>query len=669
MPYVPSLDGLRAIAIAAVLIFHVSPAALSGGFAGVDVFFVLSGFLITSMILHGLRAGSFSMREFYLRRIQRLWPNVLLTVLTVVLLWTLLMPSLAAHQTARHGLWAIFNLSNFYAWQYLGGYWGNDAEWAPLTHTWSLGVEEQFYLLFPGCLLLLARFQPKRICSWLIFAAVLSFGMCLYGVTPHPKAAFYLLPTRFWELLLGAILATLQTPLWQRGVKSGIHFGGKTREAIGWAGMSLVVASFVFIDGSDKFPGLVSLAPTVGTMLVLSSISVGQTRLSRWLSTPLMVRTGKLSYSLYLWHWPLIILGKTQADLHGWPLLAGAVGGAIAGIILSWVAYVIVEQPLRQRGPGRGRRLAEIAAGFVIVGLCCGIVAAKRPIADKGHRFDTPTFHGFLFAAGRVAGPETTESSRYYDVNFPAPPPRHNDLWRSGGLIHLYGGGHPRVVVLGSSHALMYSRLIDDLCREQNLSVAFLGMDYGTPAFFESSMNPNFSSSLEAKEFDEARRKWLREWRPEAVLIIDRWDFRVENKQSFDVKLRSFLQEVGPVAGRIIFVCQAPVVKLGDEINLREFVTSRMSAGPDLPRLNPDSNEGARKLAVATAEAALADFPNLRVLRADLPFYQPDGTIRYASGKSFFYADNNHLTDAGTEVVRGLFETAIAEAHSGVPAR
>src|SRR5262249_14853787 len=149
--------------------------------------------------------GRFSMREFYLRRIQRLLPNAVLTILTVLLLVSLLLPPSTVRQTANHSVWALFNLSNIYVWRYLGGYWGDSAEFSPLTHTWSLGIEEQFYLCFPSFLLFLGRFQPKRVRFWVVFAAVLSFGTCLYGSYEYPSATFYLLPTRVWELLLGAI--------------------------------------------------------------------------------------------------------------------------------------------------------------------------------------------------------------------------------------------------------------------------------------------------------------------------------------------------------------------------------------------------------------------------------------------------------------------------------
>ena len=157
MRYSPPLDGIRAVAILAVLIFHVAPSALTGGFTGVDVFFVLSGFLITSIILHDVRADRFSLREFYLRRVQRLLPNLIATVLGVLVLWTTLLPPSTARQAGEHGLWALFSASNIYIWRTLGSYWGNAAEHAPLTHTWSLGIEEQFYLLFPLVVLAVSR--------------------------------------------------------------------------------------------------------------------------------------------------------------------------------------------------------------------------------------------------------------------------------------------------------------------------------------------------------------------------------------------------------------------------------------------------------------------------------------------------------------------------------
>jgi peptidoglycan/LPS O-acetylase OafA/YrhL len=673
MKYSAPLDGVRAIAILAVLLFHVSPRMLRGGFTGVDVFFVLSGFLITSIILHDVREGRFSLREFYLRRIQRLLPNVVVTVLAVLVLWTAFMPPSAAVQAGRHGLWTICSLSNIYIWKYLGGYWGNAAEWSPLTHTWSLGVEEQFYLLFPGSLLLLAKFQPRRMRTWLMVAAAVSFGLCVYGTSTHPVSTFYLLPTRLWELLIGAVLAAHRTPLvaplrtaQDKPDEARRELGVNTQEAIGLVGLAMIIWGFVFINDGSGFPGVVSLAPTLGAGLVLLSIADGKTMFARLLSTGPMVGTGKLSYSIYLWHWPLITLGKALADGYGMPRIYGAAAGAVAGVVLACVAYLCVEQPLRRRGTGRAWRFAVIGVTFSMAAVSAAVVTTRHPVADPARRFDPPAFFGEQYTAGDAAGANSaTRSTRYYDVYFPpVAPTRAVDLWRSGGVVHLYGGGRPQVVVLGSSHALMYSKLIDDICRERGVSVAFLAVDAGT-AFFASTVNWNFSSAAEASEFDEARKKWLREWQPKAVFVIDRWDERIETPQGFDRELRQFIAEVGATAGRVFFVSQVPAVRDGDEANLRELVTWRMKTQKELPRLEPDQKEALRKQALAIAEAATANFPKLRVLRADLPFYNEDGSIRYEAGRAFLYADGDHLTESGAEVVRGLFEDAITEAVGG----
>lgn len=647
MRYSAPLDGLRAVAILAVLIFHVAPGALTGGFTGVDVFFVLSGFLITSNMLHDVSVGDFSIREFYLRRVQRLLPNVIVTVILVLALWTLLLPPSTARQTGSHGLWALFSASNLYIWKYLGGYWGNAATSAPFTHTWSLGVEEQFYLVFPALLLALTRWCSTYVRSCLIALAAVSFGAGFYISYVNPAAAFYLLPTRVWELLIGAALAAGSLAVMPR-----------YRDVVGWIGVAVIVSGFVAINERQLFPGAVALIPTMGTLCLLVAIADHHSRWSRWLSHPWMVAIGKLSYSLYLWHWPLITLGKIQAELHGQPPLAGAAVGGAVSVLMAWLAYVLVEQPLRQRGPGRTQRLAVIAAGFLVAVAGSAVIASRPLVADPDHRFDRPEFHGMLFDTGPSPATDMSSVVHYYDVYFPKGPALATDTWRTGGIVHRYGGERPFIVVLGSSHALMYSRLIDDLCREHGVSVAFLGADQQS-AFFESSNDGAHALVTSARAYDDARREWLRQYRPDAVIVMDRWEVRAATPADFATRLRYFVDEVNAFTDQIVWVAQVPVIAGNNIFNLREFAAWRLKNGTGLPSLLPDVHEPLRQGIVDAAEALARQVPTLQVLRADTPFYQAGGGIRYVNGRRFFYADDNHLTDAGTEEVRDMFSRAI----------
>lgn len=426
-------------------------------------------------------------------------------------------------------------------------------------------------------------------------------------------------------------------------------------------GLGLVVAGFFLIDGDSGFPGAIALLPAIGTVLLIIS-STSKTAVSRLLSTSFMVRTGRLSYSLYLWHWPLIIFGRVIAEGRGVSSVAGAVVGAAVSVAVAWLAYVAVEQPLRSRSAGRGLRLAAIATLFTVAILASRSVA-KLPDVDIASYFDPPEFKGFLYSVGKVSHAEiVTAAVRFRGVHFSALAGQADDVWRSGGIVHPFGGGTPRIVVLGSSHALMYSSVIDTICQKLGVSVAFLGMD-GVRLFFDVPANPQIITEREAVEFDSARRHWLRTWRPQAILLIDRWDSLFQNKQQFDGELRRFLQELRPLVKTTVFVSQVPVAgNGGDSVNIRELMAVRMRGKNGIPKIFPDRNESKRNGALAVANTAVADFPGLRILRPDLAFYQKDGSVRWSSGRTVYYADDNHLSETGAELVRGMFEDAIARA-------
>jgi peptidoglycan/LPS O-acetylase OafA/YrhL len=581
-----------------------------------------------------------------------------MVLVTVALSYFALLP-LATVKVAEHGIWSLLNLSNIYIWRNVGGYWGDSAASVPLLHTWSLAIEEQFYVLFPVTLWLLSK-RP-RLCSVMSCLAVASFALGVYLTRSHQIAAFYLLPTRAWELLAGAALGTYRVPA---AVERSLRTFDAIRvmKYVGWGGLALVVAGFFMINETSSFPGFVALVPTLGTLAILASIADGGAGPAGFLSRPPMVLVGKLSYSIYLWHWPLIVLGKHYANVSGRSPESGALGGALVGVVFAGLAYRYIEQPLRQRGPGRGRRLWMIASGFVTCATACVLMAVSHPVADPMGFFDRLTFSGQQYNVRETsAADEALSATKFADVLLPPAEPHAPDMWSRGGIIHNWGSANPRVVVIGSSHALMYGKLIDDICRQLKVSVAFLSAD-GISAFFEEGEDKRPSAVEFSEKFNAARLKWISQWEPDAVLVIDRWDNYADAPAQFDHRLRELVSELSLHARNVICFSQVPVLRVGETSNLREYVVSKMNGDGSVPEMAADAKEPFRVSAKAAIESATSDFPKLHLLRADQPFYTDDGSVRYAAGRTFFYADDNHLSDAGAEQLRDICTRAIAAA-------
>jgi len=367
--YRPDVDGLRALAVLAVLAFHAFPAAAPGGFTGVDVFFVISGFLISGIIFDDLKSGRFSFAEFYWRRVRRIFPALILVLAaTLALGWLVLLPDeysqLGKHVAAGAGF-----IANLAFWRETG-YFDTAGELKPLLHLWSLGVEEQYYLAWP-LLLFLFRGKPRQ-ALWMIAAlGALSFAANIWMVAGRPTAAFYLPMTRFWELMAGSALACLARYAPQAA-------GPRLQDAKAWAGLALIGAALALIDGDRVFPGWWAVLPVLGAALLIwagPAAWINRTILAH----PAMVFVGLISYPLYLWHWPLLSYARIVAG--DTPSIAVRLALLAASVLLAWATYAFVEKPIRFARRPQLRRLAvpALAASMTALGVY-GIAALQSRV-------------------------------------------------------------------------------------------------------------------------------------------------------------------------------------------------------------------------------------------------------------------------------------------------
>ncbi|HEY4555762.1 MAG TPA: acyltransferase family protein, partial [Lysobacter sp.] len=462
LAYRADIDGLRGIAVLAVVLYHLDLGPLAGGFAGVDIFFVISGFLITSIIQRRIDEGRFSFAWFYERRIRRLFPALAaMLVGTLVLGAWLLLPSdlaLVGKGTAATLLFA----SNVFFWR-TSGYFNTESGINPLLHTWSLAVEEQFYIGLPILLLVLHRYARGRLALALGALAVVSFAACVALTPLRPSAAFYLSPFRAWELLAGSLLAVGAVP----AVKSRA-----TREAVALAGLAVVVASLLLLKPGVTIPGWRMAIPVLGTCALIHVGTSGGSAVHTLLRTRGLVAVGLISYSLYLWHWPLLVFARYRNDLEPLGDLRWAV--LVASFAIAWASYRFIEQPFRhaRAGAATGPLFRRTGVAVALLG-----VVAVGTVALRGlpQRFD----------------PVTVALDRERHVDVPFIECNGSAGEEQGGRCRIgHDAAEPTVLLWGDSYALSWAPAMDNVLERQNLA-ARLAVNMGCPPLADTHTPTN----------------------------------------------------------------------------------------------------------------------------------------------------------------------------------
>lgn len=546
VPYRPDIDGLRALAVLPVVLFHLGVPWLPGGFLGVDVFFVISGYLITGLLLREFQKGGGGfLLAFWRRRILRILPALLAVVLATVVVGQFLLYAPDRYLLAVNAAGALTSIGNITHWLHYGGYWSADAKDSPLLHMWSLGVEEQFYLAYP--LFLLVAWRTLRARSWIpiVLGIVASAGLYLYVAHARPAAAFYLFPTRGWELLAGAAVATLnmqRVPAPRLGT------------LLAYGGLASIFVGYLLTPEADQAIG--SMIVVAGATAVVAAGSPGTSgRIG--LTNRALVWIGLISYSLYLWHWPVIVFARGASERYGvetpsWLLLAISIG-------LGWLSWRFIEKPFRA---SRGNRVPIALLATAIVG-AVGLYAI-RGLNDSE---DLSTFRparwaGELYNVNPAGDWPAHIVRRMQGIEVSPRPLDRQTLFREQGVLSAHGGNGLDVLVLGDSHGLMWAPAIDAAAAELDLTTIFMTAD-GTTPFFDpenpvATRDDKIFQRAQRTDFNIARARLISEHKPRVVVIATRW-----GEKSLD-QARPLLEAIVGAGSKVLLIEDPPEFDIGD---------------------------------------------------------------------------------------------------------
>ncbi|MFG1408004.1 acyltransferase family protein [Xanthobacter sp. VTT E-85239] len=523
--YRPDIDGLRAVAVLSVVAFHAFPDWMKGGFIGVDVFFVISGFLISTIIFENIDRGTFSFSEFYARRIKRIFPALLLVlVASFVFGWFALLADeyekLGKHIAAGAGF-----IPNLVSWGE-AGYFDNSYETKPLLHLWSLGIEAQFYIIWP---LFLWIFWKNKInlFTTTIIITLISFALNLISAGQNSAITFYAPQTRFWELLCGSILAWLalyrndyftecglkfDTLIYKLAYREPEKIDGKIfSNAISLVGSLFLVYGFIRITKEFNFPGEWAAIPVLGTLLIISSGS-GAWINRNILSNKIAVWLGLISFPLYLWHWPLLSFARIMESET--PSLNIRIAAIALAVALAWLTYNFVERPMRLGGGSRVKVavLAILMSAIGAVGYtayaCDGfkfrnsVTLVQNQAADLDFKFER-------MMSGWICDSLTYKGSRCF-----------------------YTGVNPSVVILGDSHAARIYWGLREFYSSQGKGVGVFGGGGGCPPLLNVVSKPNSGNDTQncLLKITQAIKKIIDTPGIEEVILTSRGPLYTEHK-------------------------------------------------------------------------------------------------------------------------------------------
>lgn len=595
------VNGLRALAVVGVLLFHFMPGSLTGGYAGVDVFFVISGYLMTAIIYGGLQKGTFSVWHFYLKRANRIVPALAVLCLAMLLAgWFFLEPS-DYRTVGLHVASSVSFLSNMVYWQQ-ADYFDSASHEKWLLHTWSLSVEWQFYIIFPLIALILARYFTVSRARWILAGlAVLSLGASWLLAVLEPVGAFYLFPSRAWEMILGGLvfLFALDAP-------------PRLKPLLTWGGLVLIILSYVLVDAATLWPAPVALLPTFGTFCVI----VANSDDSPLSTNPVMQWLGRISYSLYLWHWPVVVLGNyLQISRSPWFIA----GGLAASLALGHLSYTFVEQRMGStRKPARsfGQFVrAEVLMGAVVVGsLGLAVLLASG--------FSMRADQAFARTIRNQVMPTRSNGYCFYSFNKEAT----LQVSAEQGTHCLLGSrdGPPRGLLFGDSYAGQYEPFWDQVGRLNTISINSVTTNWCYPSLGDEFIT---RQSPKARAQCRLNREHLRDHVRDYgfVVLAGHWSAIEEEGRLEDV-----LGTIRWISNRGVPVIIMPSPILYDTDAARRFRFALFNQLPFAAETISREKDGAAKRVNRELQDFAATLPNVHFLDRKSTFggretYRKDG--------------------------------------------
>lgn len=639
------INGLRAWAVIAVVLYHFGVPGFAGGFVGVDVFFVISGFLMTAIIISGLEQGRFSLWGFYLARARRIIPALLVLCISLLILGWFWLPSIDYKILGTHAATALAFVSNLKFWRE-AGYFDAASHEKWLLHTWSLSVEWQFYILLPlGCLLLW-HWLGRTAVKWaLVAAGLLSLLLSIYASVRWPGAAFYLLPTRAWEMLAGGLVwwATRTQPM-----------PPKMAVLAEWVGFALIIVSILCFDPAMQWPGYLALVPVLGAMCVLAA-----NRSDSWLTANLIARrVGASSYSIYLWHWPLVVL-LTYAGETANPQLI-AVGIALS-VLLGELSLRLVENPTR-------KGLTKLS--FTWQPLVLGSAVAIAGLMAVGARYQH--VENRIKQAIEIAYDETNNFNKRRDFC-------HLDS--SKGIkspLCIFGKGNRPTVVFGDSHANAIVTAV-----EQSTGSAIELTSSGCQTVLGATKkNVPKNNSQDCNYFNSnAIAQINRDFLSSSIVIVNRFTTPIrgqnEQNQEFSGKPSLFFDENFELPNKTLdeqygnalvkTICSIknpsriylvrPIPEMG--IDVPKTMARTMMFGKPVPQISISLEEYHQRHAVVWAAQDEAARQCGGQILDPLPYLCHDGRCWGSKDGRPIYYDDDHLSEYGNKLLVPMFKQVL----------